>query len=130
MKKASTLARYLLGLIFLVFGFAGLFNLIPPPPQMPEAMMTFMGGMMAAKYFFPLLKITETLCGLFLLLNVAPALMLLILAPICINIFFVHAFLTPGLENLVMPIVILILFGLAAVNYWPVYKPLLAKNKV
>ncbi len=130
MKKASTISRYLLGLMFFAAGLTGLLNLAPPPKDMPEAMMTFMGGMMAAKYFFPLLKLTETICGLLLLAGVAPALMLLILAPITINIFFVHAFLTPGIGNLVVPMVIIVLHALASVNYWPVFAPLLKRNKV
>lgn len=130
MKKVSTVSRYLLGLVFFLSGIVGLFNLVPPPPDMPEGLMTFMSGMMASKYFFPLLKGTETICGLLLLVGVAPALMLLILAPITINIILVHGFLTPGVSNLVVPIIILVLHALAAVNYWPVFEPLLRKNKV
>lgn len=123
------IARYILGLIFFIFGGAGLFNLFPPPPDMPEKLQTFMTGIMAAEYFFPLLKGTETICGLMLLLGVAPALMLVILAPISINIFMTHLVLTPGLQNLVMPLFILICHVLAAVGYWQIYKPLFAKNK-
>lgn len=128
MKKVSTISRYLLGLMFLLAGITGLLNLAPPPKDMPEALMTFMNGMMAAKYFFPLLKGTETICGLFLLFGIAPALMLVILAPICLNIFLVHAFLTPGIQNLLVPLLILVLFGLAVVNYWHVYRPLFQRK--
>ncbi|PJB54173.1 MAG: acyltransferase, partial [Bdellovibrio sp. CG_4_9_14_3_um_filter_39_7] len=67
-KNIPIISRYILGLIFLVFGVAGLFNLIPPPPNMPEGLMTFMSGLMASKYFFPLLKLTESVCGLLLLI--------------------------------------------------------------
>ena len=127
-KNIPIISRYILGLIFLVFGVAGLFNLIPPPPNMPEGLMTFMGGLMASKYFFPLLKLTESVCGLLLLINIAPALMLVILAPITLNIVCVHLFLTPGIENLVMPVFILILHLLTAKKYWPVYRPLFDRN--
>lgn len=132
MKKNIFIAsRYLLGLIFFVFGAAGLFNLIPPPPDMPQDLQTFMGGMMAAKYFFPLLKLTETICGLLLLIGIAPALALIILAPISLNIFLLHLFVTPGLQNLIMPIAILTFHITSAINYWPVYKPLFSKqNKI
>jgi uncharacterized membrane protein YphA (DoxX/SURF4 family) len=122
--KLAVLSRYLLGLIFFLAGLAGLFNLAPPPKDLPEAMMTFMTGMMAAKYFFPLLKLTETLCGLMLLLGFAPALSLIILAPVSINILFVHVFLTPGFSNLILPILILLFHIVAATNFWSVYKPL------
>lgn len=126
---AYKIARYVLGFIFFIFGGAGLFNLIPPPPDMPEKLQTFMAGIMAAGYFFPLLKGTETICGLLLLIGVAPALMLVILAPITINIFLTHLFLTPGVQNLVVPILLLTCQILAMLGYWGVYKPLLAKNK-
>lgn len=126
-KHFFTAARYLLGLIFFVFGAAGLFNLIPPPPDMPQDLQTFMNGMMAAKYFFPFLKLTETICGLLLLIGVAPALALIILAPISLNIFFLHLFVTPGLQNLVIPLVILFLHITCAVNYWSIYQPLFGK---
>ena len=128
LKKVSTVSRYLLGLAFFLSGIAGLFNLVPPPADLPPALMEFFKGMMAAKYFFPLLKGTEAVAGFLLLIGVAPALMLLILAPVTINIFFVHAFLTPGLENLVIPVLIIILHCLSAVNYWNVFKPLLSKR--
>lgn len=98
MSKLPVIARTLLGLIFFVFGFAGLFNLIPPPENIPENMLSFMNGMMATKYFFPLLKGTETICGAMLLLGVFVPLSLVVLAPIVLNIFLVHVFVdTSGL---------------------------------
>lgn len=123
------LPRYILGLIFFIFGLAGLLNLLPQPTDLPEKMITFMNGMMAAGYFFPLLKGTEAVCGLLLILGFAPALSLVILAPITINIFFVHLFLTPGIQNLVVPLVMVILHVLAAVRYKHLYQPLFSKTK-
>ena len=128
-EKLPIITRYLLGLLFFVFGGAGLFNLIPPPPDLPQEMQTFMAGMMVTKYFFPLLKITETVCGLLLLLGIAPALALIILAPITLNIILVHTFLTPGFENLIMPLGILVLHVISATYYWPLYAPLFKKFK-
>lgn len=125
---APTVSRYLLGLIFFVFGIAGLFNLIPPPPNMPEGLVTYMTGLMAAKYFMPLLKITEIICGLLLLIRVAPSLALIILAPITINIFFVHLFLTPGIQEIAMPVVMIILQIVAMTQYLPTYKLLFRRD--
>ena len=129
LKKISKVSRYLLGLIFFLAGFTGLFNLVPQPTDLPADLVTFMSGMMASKYFFPFLKGTEMISGLFLLIGIAPALILVVLAPISIHIFLVHAFLTPGLENLILPTVILIIHALASVNYWTVYRPLLKSAK-
>lgn len=128
-QKLPTISRYLLGLIFFVFGGAGLFNLIPPPPDIPEKLMTFMNGLMTTEYFIPFLKTTETLCGILLLLGIAPALILVVLAPISINIFLVHLFLTPGAQNLIMPIVIITMHILAATKYWGIYRPLFNRNR-
>lgn len=122
------IARYLLGLLFFVFGAAGLFNLLPAPPDLPEKLQTFMTGIMATGYFFPFLKATETICGLLLLLRIAPALVLIILAPITIQIILLHSFLTPGISNLVVPLIILVLHVTAAKAYWPFYRPLFNRN--
>lgn len=129
MKKVAFVARLILGLIFFMAGIVGLLQLAPPPPDMPEKLKIFMDGIMATTYFFPLLKTTETVCGLLLLTGFAPALALIILAPIMINILCVHAFLTPGLQNLALPLFMLAMQLLAASAYWPVYQPLFRKNK-
>ena len=121
---APKIARYLLGLIFFLAGLVGLLNLAPPPTDLPEALMTYTNGLVAAKYFMPLLKTTETVCGLLLLTGFAPALALIILAPISINIFFTHLFLTPGVQNIVLPVIIVALHVTAATAYWRIYRPL------
>jgi putative oxidoreductase len=110
-KKIATGKRLVLGLIFTVFGLNGFFHFLSMPP-MPEAAGTFLGGLAGAGYFFPFLKVTETICGLLLLSGMYVPLALLVLAPIVINIVLFHAFLAPG--GLILPIVILVLeLGLA-----------------
>lgn len=95
MQKFTLAIRIIFGLIFVVFGLNGFFNFIPMPQDMPQDMITFSSGLMVSKYFFPLLKGSEVICGLFLLSGYFVPLALVILAPIVINIFFVHAFLAP-----------------------------------
>ncbi len=129
MKHIPKISRYLLGLMFFVFGGAGLFNLFPPPPDLPEALSNFTNAMMATGYFFQSIKSTEMICGLLLLLGIAPAVMLVILAPITVQILLLHAFLTPGIQNLALPIVIVVLHLMAAKNYWHLYKPLFGQNR-
>ncbi len=90
------IARILLGLMFFVFGLNGFLNFIPMPTDIPEKMQTFSGGLMASGYFFPLLKGTEVICGLLLLIGAYVPLALVVLAPIILNIFLVHAFLAPS----------------------------------
>lgn len=123
-KLAPKIARYLLGLIFFVFGAAGLFNLITPPPDLPPGLLAFTNALASTEYFMPVLKSTETICGLLLLIGIAPPLMLVILAPITIQIFLLHAFLTPGLQNLIVPVVMIVAHVTAATGYWHLYRPL------
>jgi len=101
--KIPTGARLLLGLIYFVFGLNGLFNFLPSPP-MPEAAMGFLGGLVSSGYFVPVLAVTQTIAGFLLLTGFAAPLALVILAPITLQIFLFHMFLTPGLPNLILPL--------------------------
>jgi putative oxidoreductase len=128
-KKITTAARLLLGLIFFVFGANGFWHFLPiTPPPMPEAAITYMTGLNATGYFIPLLGATETICGLLLLIGFAAPLALIILAPVVLNIFLFHFFLTPGLQNLALPIGIVVLFVLAVAGYWRLYRPLFSRG--
>lgn len=92
MKYVTVGARVILGLIFLFSGVA-FFLTTPPPLQGPMA--DFFNGMIATHYFFYLLKCTEIVCGLLLVSGLYVPLALVVLAPIIINIFLVHAFMMP-----------------------------------
>jgi putative oxidoreductase len=132
MSKIQLAARIILGLIYSVFGAMGLaivfgFMKMPQTP-MPEAAETYMKGIMAAGYFFPLLKITETTCGLLILTGIAAPLALVIIAPVTLNIFLFHKFLTPGMGNLILPSIMVVMQILAMSGYWNVYQRLFSKK--
>ncbi len=97
-------AQGLMGLIFFVFGLNGFLHFIPDPELTGDAA-TYMGGLGTAGYFFPVLKIVEITGGLLLLIRKLPALALVLLAPIVVQIFLFHAFLEP--EGLVMAVPLL-----------------------
>jgi uncharacterized membrane protein YphA (DoxX/SURF4 family) len=94
--KLPLIARLIFGFIFFASGLAGLLNVVPVPPDLPAALVTFNSGLMASVYFMPLLKLTETICGLLLMSGFFVPLSLVILAPVVLNIFLVHAFLAPS----------------------------------
>lgn len=94
--KMPLIARILLGLVFFLSGLAGLSGQIQPPPDLPERLVTFNKGLEAAIYFMPFLKLTEAVCGLLLLIGWWVPLALVVLAPVLLNIFFVHAFIAPS----------------------------------
>ncbi len=101
MKKVTLVVRILLGLIFVASGIAFFFT-TPPPMEGPMA--DFFKGMAATGYFFYLLKFTEILCGILLIAGRLVPLALVVLAPIILNIFLVHAFMAP--EGLITAVVL------------------------
>lgn len=127
--KISKAAQILLGLIYFVFGLNGLFNFLPmTPPPMPEGAISFSTALMASGYFFPVLKTTEALFGLLLLVNFAAPAALVILAPVTLHIFLFHFFLTPGMQNIALPAGMVVMHILAATAYWSIYRPLFFKK--
>ena len=130
-SKIQLGARIILGLIYFVFGSMGLAMalglLTMPQPAMPDAAAGFMKGIMGTPYFLPLLKVTEAVCGLLILSNIAAPLALVIIAPVTLHILFFHAFLTPGLSNLTLPLIMVTAQILAMSGYWKKYQPLFSK---
>jgi len=113
MKIVMIIVRTLMGLLF-VFGSVVYFlNLFPPPP-MEGAMKSFNEGLAASGYFFNLLKITELVCGILLLTGRFVPLALVILAPIIINIFFVHLM----LDRSGLPVAIFLIIAELFLAYW------------
>ena len=125
-------ARIVLGLIYFLFwgmGLAMALGLIHMPfPPLPEAAASFMKGIMGSGYFFLMLKTTETSCGFLLLTGIAAPLALVIIAPVTLNIIMFHAFLTPGLNNLPLPLLMVAAQILAMSGYWKLYQPLFGKK--
>ena len=108
--KLPLIARVLLGLLFAQAGIVGLLNLMPPPPDLPADLVAFTSGLAASKYFMPLLKGTELICGLMLLSGYFVPLALVVLAPIVLNIFLTHAFLAPSGVPLAVVIGLLMIY--------------------
>jgi uncharacterized membrane protein YphA (DoxX/SURF4 family) len=94
-SKAIKIAQLFLGLAFTVFGLNGFLHFMPQPQPGPEAG-AFLGALAATGYMFPLIKGTEVVAGVLLLLGRAPSLALILLAPIAVNIVAYHAALDPA----------------------------------
>ena len=124
-QKTTLGCRLLLGLIFFVFGLNGFLNFIPAPPDMPEKAMMMMQAFISSGYFLAVVKGTEVFGGLMLLTGRFAPLGLIVLAPITVQIFLFHAFTTPGVSNLIMPLVMIALHLGAAHRYRDLYMPLL-----
>ena len=127
MSKVTLIARLLLGFIFVGAGIAFFVMASPPPPE--GDMGTFFNGLVASKYFIYLLKVTEIACGAMLMSGFFVPLALVVLAPIIINIFFVHAFLAPSGVPLALVLGVLeIYLAFFSKEYSPRIKPLFQKR--
>ncbi len=124
MKYLPTIARVLLGLMFFVFGLNGFLNFFPPPKSgVPEGAMEFGAAMMKTGFLLQLVKGTEVVAGLLLLLNRFVPLALVVLAPVIVNILLFHAFLAPS--GMAIPVVILALELYLAWAYRAAFQPML-----
>ncbi len=89
-----------------LFVYAGIQKFIPKPPRISNSevkktpenvvkMSEFIGGMKNTDYFWPLLGITEILCGILLISQYYSLLGSVMLLPVTLNIFLFHLFLKP-----------------------------------
>src|SRR5580698_9056408 len=94
MKTASTIARYLTGVIFLVFGLNGFLNFIPLPPPGGIAGQ-FMGALYASHYLWVIFAF-QVIAAVLLLINRYVPLAVAVLAPVIVNILSFHALMAPS----------------------------------
>jgi uncharacterized membrane protein YphA (DoxX/SURF4 family) len=108
MKIAALIARYLLGLIFLVFGANGFLHFIPTPPP-PGLGGQYMGALFMS-HFLVLVFLLELIPAILLLIDRYVPLALVLLGPVIVNIFFFHALMAPsGLPIAVVVVVLWLL---------------------
>jgi uncharacterized membrane protein YphA (DoxX/SURF4 family) len=93
MKIVAMIARYLLGLVFLVFGLNKFFNFIPGalPPGVAGQ---FMGALVSTKYIM-VVGLFEVAGGALLLINRYVPLGVALLAPVIVNILLVGILMAP-----------------------------------
>ena len=120
MKTAATIARYLAGLIFLVFGLNGFLHFIPFPPPSGVAGQ-FMGALFASHYVTFIFAL-QILAAVLLLANRFVPLALAILAPVIVNILAFHALMAPA--GLPLALFVAILWTLIFVDVRTAFVPL------
>lgn len=114
MKIAITIVRVLLGALFVFSAVMVLFNIPMDQPKLGAAATSFMTGLMATGYFMKLLKITELLCGLLLIINRWAPLATVALFPISLNIVFFHVFLSEPKD---IPVAVVVLLANLFLGY-------------
>ena len=126
MKIAATIARYLLGLIFLVFGLNKFFNFIPSGPMPTGVTGQFMGVMIGTKYIM-MVGLFETVGGLLLLFNRYVPLALALLAPVIVNILFVNIVMAP--QGLPAGAVVTVSWAIVFLRVRSAFEPLFKPSK-
>jgi|SRR5450432_1963396 len=106
MKIAALISRYLLGIVFVVFGANGFFHFIPMPPMPPSNATTFSLILMSTHYALIVSGI-QLIGGALLLVNKFVPLALTLLGPVIVNIFLFHALMAPSGLPLAMVVIVL-----------------------
>ena len=84
----------------------------------------FLGALAATGYFFPFLKIVETVCGVLILIGKYVPLALTVIASVVVNIVMYHVVLDPA--GLPLAIILLVLGVFLAWAYRESFKSVLA----
>jgi putative oxidoreductase len=120
-SKFTMIVRIVLGLLLVVFGSNKLFHFLPMPEPTGSAG-EFMNSLGATGYIFPVVGILEMFIGLMLLLKKWVPFVIILLAPISINILLFHLFLDiPGLS---VALLVAVLNGILMYKHWKLYRPL------
>ena len=119
MKIATIIVRVLLGAMMLFASISYFFNIGEQPAPTGD-MATLMGGLMASKYMFPLVKSIELITGLMLVSGKFVKLGTLLLLPISVNIFLIHT--VTQVSDLPVAIFVLVANVFLIYAYWNDFK--------
>ncbi len=121
-KYLSTTIRTLFGLFMLFSGVSGLYMLYTGSMEGVPAEIVPIFDALKQSGILQMIKVTETVAGLMLVINFLPALAAIFLAPIAIGIIVVNSMLTP--EFIPMGILVALLDIYLGYFYWDKYKAL------
>lgn len=95
MQIAATISRYLLGLMFTVFGLNGFLHFIPQHAPANPVALQFLTAVSTTHYMHVVFAV-QLIGGLLLLSGRYVALALALLAPVLVNVLIYHATMDPG----------------------------------
>jgi uncharacterized membrane protein YphA (DoxX/SURF4 family) len=123
-RKVIITLRTLLGLMFLFSGVTGLMagasmQGVPEPMVVPFQTLWQTG-------IIPMIKITEIVAGLMLVMGFLPALALLFVSPICVGIIVVNSMIAPA--YLPTGIAVTLVTAYLGYAYWDKYRAIFARS--
>jgi len=120
-SKFTMIVRILLGIMLVVFGANKFLHFIPMETPTGTAG-EFMNSLGATGYIFPVVGVLEVFIGLMLLLKKWVPFVIILLAPISVNILLFHLFLDiPGVS---VALLVAIFNGILIYKHWKLYRPL------
>ena len=125
MKIVSTIARYLLGLIFLVFGLNLLLHFLPMGTMPTGPAGQFFGALFVTHYIY-FVAAFQVVPAILLLINRFVPLGFALLAPVIVNIDLTHLLMAPS--GLPLAALVTILWFLAAWRVRSAFYPLLQQR--
>lgn len=126
MTIVSVVARYLLGVVFLVFGLNGFLHFIPMGP-MPTGPAGQFLGTLAASHYMDVVFAIQLIGAVLLLANQYVPLALTMLGAVIVNIFLFHAFMAPA--GLPLALITVVLWLLTAYGYRAAFAGLLVRKQ-
>ncbi len=120
MKLIATIARYLLGFVFTLFGLNGFLHFLPQG-TVPSLAAQFLGAVIQSHYMAVVFAL-QLICGLLLLANRYVPLALTVLGAILFNILLFHITMAPS--GLPLAAFVTLLWALVAWRARSVFAPL------
>ena len=124
MRTAASIARFVLGLVFLVFGLNGFLNFMPMGP-VPALAGQFAAALIQSHYMVVVLTL-EILSGVLLLTNSYALLATALIAPVIVNILLFHIFMAPA--GLPLAAMVTALWLVSAYPYRALLSPLFQRR--
>lgn len=130
MKTMSTIARYLAGVIFFVFGLNGFLHFIPLPP--PNGVAAQFMGALYVSHYLTLIFGLQVIGAVLLLVNRFVPLGLAILAPVIVNILCFHTLMAPSGLPFALFVTLLwaVVFVYVRSAFAPLFQPRFEARKV
>ena len=99
MNKFAAVLRFVLGLVYAVFGANHLTPFLEPPGDAPPEAAAFGAALGATGYMWELVGLTQLVGGLLLWIPRTVPLGLVVLMPVTVNVVLYHALLDPNLTT-------------------------------